>query len=600
MTTHSPAPWILNGDVIVDVNGQPIAANPAPDTADGEARWQADAPVLAAVPLLLEAVKEAIGEVEDDSAAAVALNNALMVVDGRVTGVDVDPLERRLRQMHSDLDAAIADRNTATARLQEVDEKLCGALNQLAAEKARADDSHVDAMEKNALAIAATRRADDLSRMVAAMGEAGRKAHDLLVDIDLNAGLSDGAMRIVSDLDAILSRPDVAAERGRWVSWTDYETTAAERDAAIDCGQVDVCAKPPGCQRHWAERNAELVRERDVAIARAESAELGCDIAYRREPTQEEGDAHEDKQHQSMGPELATGECFVAMGGWTGRRCRHCGWWVWGGPTVCVVCVERAERDEWKARAEKAEAMVEKLTTLAEKVDVIRNSIVGMQGFNFSEHGYPLVAALEAAGFRGVGYEIARKNLGTLIEQRDAAIARAETLQADLTRVEMAHVVEMGKVAEAERQRDEWKERAEKAEAFASVRGGEWCAKNRAEGRGGCGACAWCCQQANQSRDSMRGERDRAIRSNDEWMARATERADRAERARDELGIQLAACQERLRLVMETVDALSMTVVMAAGPSRAREARLEVKKVRAALDAVPGDALATSTKKDGE
>lgn len=85
--------------------------------------------------------------------------------------------------------------------------------------------------------------------------------------------------------------------------------------------------------------------ETEEAVRRAESAELGCDIAYRREPTQEEGDAHEDKQHQSR-PDLPTGECFVAMGGWTGRRCRHCARWVWGGPTACVVCVERASRDE--------------------------------------------------------------------------------------------------------------------------------------------------------------------------------------------------------------------------------------------------------------
>lgn len=32
----------------------------------------------------------------------------------------------------------------------------------------------------------------------------------------------------------------------------------------------------------------------------------------------------------------------------------------------------------------------------------------------------------------------------------------------------------------------------EVAEAKADVCGGEWCAKNRAEGRGPCGACAWC------------------------------------------------------------------------------------------------------------
>lgn len=34
------------------------------------------------------------------------------------------------------------------------------------------------------------------------------------------------------------------------------------------------------------------------------------------------------------------------------------------------------------------------------------------------------------------------------------------------------------------------------AEAEVAVRGGEWCAENRAEGRNPCGACAWCCNQA--------------------------------------------------------------------------------------------------------
>jgi hypothetical protein len=51
------------------------------------------------------------------------------------------------------------------------------------------------------------------------------------------------------------------------------------------------------------------------------------------------------------------------------------------------------------------------------KISAIRDSIVGQQGFNFSEHAYPLVAALKAAGYEGAGYEISRKNLGTLIEQ---------------------------------------------------------------------------------------------------------------------------------------------------------------------------------------
>lgn len=45
-----------------------------------------------------------------------------------------------------------------------------------------------------------------------------------------------------------------------------------ERDQARDCGQDGVCAIAPGCQRHWAERNRELVAERDATLARAARA----------------------------------------------------------------------------------------------------------------------------------------------------------------------------------------------------------------------------------------------------------------------------------------------------------------------------------------
>ena len=81
------------------------------------------------------------------------------------------------------------------------------------------------------------------------------------------------------------------------------------------------------------------------ALRRAESAELGCEIAYRREPTQAEGDAHESGE-----PDHAKGECFVAMGGWTGRRCRACDRWVWGGPAVCQRCVDA---EAWQAGQER-------------------------------------------------------------------------------------------------------------------------------------------------------------------------------------------------------------------------------------------------------
>jgi 8-oxo-dGTP diphosphatase len=51
---------------------------------------------------------------------------------------------------------------------------------------------------------------------------------------------------------------------------------------------------------HAADRDAAAAIA--AGVARAESAELGCEIAYRREPTQAEGDAHEYRHEQSMGP----------------------------------------------------------------------------------------------------------------------------------------------------------------------------------------------------------------------------------------------------------------------------------------------------------
>lgn len=66
----------------------------------------------------------------------------------------------------------------------------------------------------------------------------------------------------------------------------------------------------------------------------------------------------------------------------------------------------------------------DRLRALGEKVNTIRNSIVGFQRVGFSEHVYPLVAALDEAGFQGEGYEISRKNAGTLV----ARIAELEGL----------------------------------------------------------------------------------------------------------------------------------------------------------------------------
>lgn len=73
------------------------------------------------------------------------------------------------------------------------------------------------------------------------------------------------------------------------------------------------------------------------------------------------------------------------------------------------------------------------------KISVIRDSIIGTQGFNWSEHAYPLVAALDAAGFRGADYKISRENLGTLMGRLGAAEADRDALREQLnnTRIEL-------------------------------------------------------------------------------------------------------------------------------------------------------------------
>lgn len=58
-------------------------------------------------------------------------------------------------------------------------------------------------------------------------------------------------------------------------------------------------------------------------------------------------------------------------------------------------------------------------------INQIRNSIVGSQTFNWSEHAYPLVAALDAVGIAGMPYPEAKQYVGTLIERATAAQAKA-------------------------------------------------------------------------------------------------------------------------------------------------------------------------------
>jgi len=120
-------------------------------------------------------------------------------------------------------------------------------------------------------------------------------------------------------------------------------------------------------ERREGALNDALSGEAD-AVRRVESAELGCEIAYRREPTQSEGDALEYRHDQSMGASECIRECHVPMGDHHGHRC-PCGRWVWGGPTVCQRClIAKAIKMtlEWKTEANRLRLRADAVTLLLE------------------------------------------------------------------------------------------------------------------------------------------------------------------------------------------------------------------------------------------
>lgn len=81
---------------------------------------------------------------------------------------------------------------------------------------------------------------------------------------------------------------------------------------------------------------------------------------------------------------------------------------------------------------EKLQAELAKARAALEKINTIRSSIVGSQALNWSEHIYPLVEALNEAGFVGMPYPRARENFGTLIERCSKAEAENKTLRSRL------------------------------------------------------------------------------------------------------------------------------------------------------------------------
>jgi hypothetical protein len=86
------------------------------------------------------------------------------------------------------------------------------------------------------------------------------------------------------------------------------------------------------------------------------------------------------------------------------------------------------ERAEWAKEREG----LERFRAAIEKINDIRNSIVGLQKLNWSEHIYPLVAALNEAGMVGMEYPEARGHFVSLLERAN----RGDEIEARLTAAE--------------------------------------------------------------------------------------------------------------------------------------------------------------------
>jgi len=130
-------------------------------------------------------------------------------------------------------------------------------------------DEYARASHLEELLDAEKTRADDLSRTVAAMGEVLRDLHEKAVENH------DPRTRIT--IDAILSRPDVTAERGRWVSKSEHD------ESRLALCEIAELVGPGGDDTPFGRVESMLsdltgerddaITERDAAIARAEKAE---------------------------------------------------------------------------------------------------------------------------------------------------------------------------------------------------------------------------------------------------------------------------------------------------------------------------------------
>ena len=175
---------------------------------------------------------------------------------------------------------------------------------------------------------------------------------------------------------------DVFDGRRAWTKTHIRETTCSsalpkirQRSEVEDCGQDGVCKLSPGCNRHWEERNRELVRENEVLRSNSdhlssENASLASQVesmAMRIESLAEELAKPEDVRLRGVIDAL-DGRAVIFDG--LGARVRHL----------------LDDMDEWIERAGESERVVE---TARRRLACVAESM--------TEHAYQeLASALEA------------------------------------------------------------------------------------------------------------------------------------------------------------------------------------------------------------
>lgn len=76
---------------------------------------------------------------------------------------------------------------------------------------------------------------------------------------------------------------------------------------------------------------------------------------------------------------------------------------------------------EWSAELATLRASLAAAQTALAKINDIRNSIIGLQTVNWSEHVYPLISALNEAEIKGMDYPDAKARFGTMLERTNVA-----------------------------------------------------------------------------------------------------------------------------------------------------------------------------------